>query len=187
MLCAGFTHAEAALVANGGFETGDLTGWTLSSESSLSGVDDASPYLGEYSFFSGDSVPVTLSQFVATDAGVAYTLSFWLKNDSGDSPNSFSVLIDGETIGGIEDGGSSTYTNFLYDFIALGSTTALAFVILNETGYWDLDDVSVETSGQSGSGFTVVPVPTGLPLLATGLGGLALAGWQRQKKNKTAA
>src|SRR5207342_1372158 len=70
--------ANANLVTNGGFETGDFTGWTNGGNTGFTGVDPGIQHSGTYGAFFG---PIGsngfLSQTLATTAGGVYTLSFW--------------------------------------------------------------------------------------------------------------
>lgn len=66
------------LVTNGGFETGDFTGWTAPSESYPEKVDTtyvaSGAYAGEIAGYSYQ--PDTLSQQIATGAGHIYHIRF---------------------------------------------------------------------------------------------------------------
>ena len=84
-----------SLVQNGGFETGDFTGWTLvgntivynwrGNSTVYDAVEDAASgydvvHSGTYGAFLGDDQLATLSQSLTTVAGQNYLLSFWLDN-----------------------------------------------------------------------------------------------------------
>ena len=78
-------HAQNAIV-NGGFETGDLTGWTPSSAASGSceGVVEAECHTGSYCFqyCDGDSGDYdALGQQVALTPNSVFQLSLWLYSD----------------------------------------------------------------------------------------------------------
>src|SRR5262249_2874481 len=66
-------------ITNGGFETGNFTGWTQGGTTGNTGVAANTPHTGTFAAFLG---PVgsdgTLSQNVATTPGQQYVLSFWL-------------------------------------------------------------------------------------------------------------
>src|SRR5262245_46093102 len=74
------------LIVNGGFETGDFTGWTLSRNTTLFGVDHDAHSGNWAAFFGAVGSPTYLmQQTITTTPGATYTLDFWLKNDSGPS------------------------------------------------------------------------------------------------------
>src|ERR1022692_1678888 len=105
------TTAHAQITINGGFETGDFTGWTVSGNGSSGVVHDGiitfithsglcSAYFVETPSFL-DSHGITLgsssllTQTVATQTGASYVLSFWVY---GLSNGVFSVAWDGNTL-----------------------------------------------------------------------------------------
>ena len=49
--------AQANLVTNPGFETGDFTGWALSGDTTFTGVDGFSPHSGSFGAFLGTDFP----------------------------------------------------------------------------------------------------------------------------------
>ena len=66
-----------SVIVNGGFETGDFTGWTRSGSTSISTTAHTGTYsaqVGSSSPFSGDS---SISQAFTAPSGTGHTLSFW--------------------------------------------------------------------------------------------------------------
>jgi hypothetical protein len=142
------------LPINGGFETGDFTGWTLNGDASpYDYVDNGSttsitPHSGTYFAALGESGFLAyLSQDLPTVAGQRYLLSLWLRNSlagSVSNPNEFSVSWNGSTL---YDKTNlpliTTWTNLLFTVAATSTTTTLQFGGRNDNSYLGLDDVNV--------------------------------------------
>lgn len=163
----GAQSAVADIVTNGGFETGDTTGWILGGNTVFAGVDGSAPNSGNFGFFSGSLTGATLSQTLQTVAGEKYLLEFWLQNESDQNgvstSNEFSVLVDGIELALLHDVPAFGYSKFGFNFTAAGPSQ-LEFRFRHEPAFWDLDDVSV-----------TVPEPATLFLLGlAGVAGLAV-------------
>jgi hypothetical protein len=171
------TPSQAAaqeLVTNGGFETGDFSGWTQFGQTDFSGASPFAPYVGDFAYEFGQVGGTGgIFQWLATTPGTTYTLSFWLMNEGTEPPNLFDVAWNGTSVLNLTDVPDFGYTFFSYDVMATAVSTELRFTARNDDFYWDLDEVSVSAPGE------VVPEPATMTLLATGL--LGLAGTRRRR------
>jgi hypothetical protein len=153
--------ASADFVINGGFETGDFTGWTLSGNTSFTGVTTGNAHGGRWAAFSGpDGSLGELSQYIATTPGMTYTLTYFLRSD-GRSPNEFRATFGDKTVD-LTDLPAFGYTRESLAFTATDRSTLVRFDFRNDNGVFFLDDVSVSVVPEPGA---LVPSAVGFSLL----------------------
>jgi hypothetical protein len=149
--------ARASLVFNGGFETGDLTDWTLTNASVYDAVCQAGNTIGaatcivnsgDYAMSFGHASGVTtLSQSLATTPGTQYALDFYLANDNPTDVGvtTFDVVWDGSSVYSLSSPQPSfPYTLVSLDVTAASTSTTLSFLAQQDPSQWFLDDVSVQ-------------------------------------------
>ena len=125
------TAAQADLITNGGFETGNFNGWTVNSNAifvATGGFNGQNPHSGTFWAALGNISSVypfgTLSQTVADITGQAYLLSYLLQSD-GETPNYFSASWNGTTLAGsvLTNVGVTGYNNYQFTVTGTGSDT----------------------------------------------------------------
>jgi PEP-CTERM motif len=174
--------SRASLLTNGGFETGDFSGWNSAgnfvngynvdvcqNQSSFGGTTCLS-HSGQYAAALGpgpDGNGATLTQEVATTPGAVYTLTFYLYNfnDGFQPDNSFDIYFDGQTLStfpAIFNLPDSTYQEYTSGPLTASSAlTDVGFSFENTPGGFFLDDASFDPIPE--------PAPISLVLLALGL------------------
>jgi len=153
-----------SLIQNGGFETGDFTGWTLEGTGVVGDlifnavVDEFSLsygngiffiHSGTYGAFLGESGQLsTLSQPLTTSPGQGYRLSFWLDNPQSGSGQQFRLNWNTNSpaisqIYYFTNPPAFGWYNFNFVVTATGTNTVLQFRTENIPAGFGLDDVSV--------------------------------------------
>ena len=141
-----YSPAAGELVQNGGFETGDFSGWALTGNTNLAAVtaNSFAVHSGTYGAQLGMAGALGfLSQTVPTVSGSLYLVSAWLGSPDGIAPNEFQVLWDGRTLVDVANWGAIGWTNPQAIVTATGSSTVLGFGFRDDPSYLALDDVSV--------------------------------------------
>jgi hypothetical protein len=177
-----FAAAQAVpMIANGGFETGDFSGWTLDGSTETNWVDTGIQHGGDFSAIFGEfGKPASITQTLATEAGRSYTVTFWLSNlggavDNTDTASTFEVLAGGASLLSLNDKTATDYAMTQLQFTAVADSTELAFRFQHDENFWLFDDVAVS---ELSSGSTDVPEPSSMLILALGAG---LIGLQRRR------
>lgn len=172
------TPASASqLVTNGGFESGDFTGWTLTGNTAFTGVDSTSHSGSDAAFFGQVGATGSLSQTLSTVAGQVYTISFWLQ-DNGGTPSSFNASFGGDALTSLSNTPAFGYTFYTYSVSASSNSTLLSFTFRQDPSFFHLDDVSVEEVSS-------VPEPATWAMMVLGMGAIGVS--LRHRKTRAAA
>jgi hypothetical protein len=172
-------RASADLVVNGGFETGDFTGWTLVGTPGANFVSTNFVHSGNYAAYLGEPVTMgTLSQTLATTVNTTYTIDFWFAGD-GDTPSEFTASIGGtQLVDLVNPPFDTVYREYTFHFVATSVATVLRFGFMDgAAGYLNLDDVSVVAT---------IPEPASATLLGLGAAGLLGLGLVRGRRRGSA-
>ncbi len=167
--------AKADLIVNGGFETGDFTGWNLQHEAFPFAVGSAPEFpvhSGEFAAqiagFSFD--PNVMTQVIAgTVAGLTYTLTFWFEQSNA-LPNGLVVTWNGTPLVS-ESNSVHAYQQYSFNVLANGSDT-LKFTAYNNPSFAYLDDVSLNIAA--------VPEPSTWIMMILGFAGLGYLAHRRR-------
>jgi hypothetical protein len=169
------------LIVNGGFETGNFYGWTVTGPNVLNtnyGISTNTPEDGVYcAWFSGGAAGLTyLSQSFATVPGQLYDVSVWVAyTQRTATTNELQFWWGGieETDGHAPSSAPWTYLSNQLTATSSSTTITLGFQSLGSTGqpsgWFAIDDVDVEAA---------VPEPQAMVLCGLGLG---LLGWLRRR------
>ncbi len=139
--------AQAQIVVNGSFETGDFTGWTQFGDSGFDGVDGFYPHTGAYQAYFGSGTSSGIRQNLVANAGDRLTVQFWITTDFGDIPNSCSVTLDGQPVSDLVNFRNTIWRTFSATITVTHANPELVFTLMNASDYFELDDVTVTLNG----------------------------------------
>ena len=161
------------LVFNGGFETGDFSGWSVPpfiSNQQIFGVNGNGGHTGTHYASLSSTEFRYISQILPTTAGEDYELSFWLRRPSN-FPAAFLVRWEGQVISYGYPGELPDSTHWFQFTVPRHSNITGSFLELGQNNFpaqFHLDDVSVRP----------VPAPGAASVLA--IAGMALASRRRR-------
>lgn len=167
--------AKADLITNGGFETGDFTGWVLEHEAYPFAVGSAPSFPVHSGEFAAQIAGFDFDQNILTQAiagsvaGQWYNLTFWFEQANA-QPNGLSVTWNGNTIYS-ETNYAHNYQSYSFNVLATGSDT-LSFIAYNNPSFGYLDDVSLNISA--------VPEPSTWAMLILGFASLGFIAHRRR-------
>jgi MYXO-CTERM domain-containing protein len=159
--------AHANLLANGSFETGDFTGWTLAGNLGYTGVGFEPGFAedGSYDVIAG---PVGsdgyASQTFSDTAGDTLSVSGWVFG-YGDEVSDFDMTVDGTGLDLNPVQTDGVWTEYSFDATATGSDT-FSVGFRDDPSYIYLDNFSVTESASS------TPGPVAIAPFALGLFGV---------------
>jgi len=186
------------LVTNCGFETGALSPWTVSGNTTNPpggfnggeyGIDAFDAATGNYGLYAGPIAnPLMLTQTLSLAMNTRYNISFALEDDAANPDTSvytqsFSAIFDGSTLVSLlnpSSAGSFDTYSFVFTTGASIASDSISFSFQNDTTFWSFDDVAVTLTTT-----TSTPEPTSLALLGSGL--VALGIIRRRQRQRSAA
>jgi hypothetical protein len=162
------TPGSAELVVNGGFETGNFSGWTGGfPDNFVAAGDTALVHSGQFGVGFGAVGSLSdLSQTLTTIPGQTYTISFWL-NSNGVPPDEVKLSWGGVTIFDQSNIPANGWTEYSFLESAVSSSTLIDFGLRQDSSYSGLDDISVNA-------VSAVPEPSTWAMLLLGFAGVAL-------------
>jgi hypothetical protein len=148
------THAQSGnLIVNGGFETGDFTGWTTVAalDTSFFGVSGDNPHSGTFAAFFGSysTERDDIFQDVPTIPGHTYHISYWVANLGGGQTEIRSSW-GGTVLEDLFPDNAFAYQQHTFDVVATSTSTELRIGGYQIPAYWYLDDVSVTDTTAGG-------------------------------------
>jgi hypothetical protein len=165
------------VIINGGFETGDFSGWTLSGNTAGANVLTSNPpwvHSGSFGASFGERhSPGVISQTITATPGDTYFLTFWLRNlyNNPAHTNQFVASWEGGAVLTLVNlPPTSAWTHYVIPVVASTAAPTVSFSFQHDSSAWAFDDVSVS-----------IPEPSTL-LVWGGLGAVGLVMASRRRK-----
>ena len=162
----GVAQAAPIALVNGSFETGDLTGWTITGNAGFAGVTCPGPSpivaQGNCSAFLGAVGTLGfLNQTFTANPGDVVSFTFAWSTDGG-TPSEFSVELDGAALFDVLNPAAiGMHFQTVSGVVGPGTTHTLSFNERNDPGFIFLDSVTA-----------TVPEPASLGLMGVALASL---------------
>jgi hypothetical protein len=138
--------APTLLLTNGGFETGDFSGWNRSGNPSYAIVGNG-PLVNRSGSFGASFGAIGslgyISQQVATFPGHPYLVSLWLDSADGKTPNEFSASWNGQYLADMTNLPATGWTNMHFTVPGAGALSTLQLGFRDDPSSLSLDEVSV--------------------------------------------
>ncbi len=128
MLIAAIVHHPVENRYNGGFETGNFSGFTQSGNTGSTSVSTTNPHTGTYAASLGPPGALGfLSQSLTTTPGQTYQLSYFLASTDTRPNNEFQTSVGGTQLFDQVNIPNQAYTQYTFNFVPTGTSTNLTF------------------------------------------------------------
>ena len=143
MLLAGGYASAQELIVNGGFETGDFTGWTQFGDTSFTSVLSSGSHGGTYHGQFGPLTPGGIQQaLTGVTAGQSLFIGFWYYAGNVATGDFMSAAIGNITFFNVTSAPTG-WTQFTTTLIAPSNNPMLTFTFQNNPSYWHIDDIGM--------------------------------------------
>ncbi|HWX20906.1 MAG TPA: immunoglobulin domain-containing protein [Candidatus Binatia bacterium] len=151
-------YAGMAQSGNGGFETGDFTGWGSDQEGAAVTGDPRYVHSGIFGVELGAVGTLGhLTKTLPTIPGSNYLISLWLNNTNGGSPNEFQVTWNQSLLYDATNMPALAWTNIQLTVTASTPNDTLQLGFRQDPNFLGLDDVSVTSIGPAAPSIITQP------------------------------
>ncbi|HEX7652976.1 MAG TPA: hypothetical protein VF607_05685, partial [Verrucomicrobiae bacterium] len=177
---------SASWLFNGGFETGDFSGWTRGGNLDFTTVNNGGSYVwaGAYGVRAGPVGSLgTLTQSIATVPGRPYWVSLWFTRPRAGTANELQVSWNGSVLWDRTNQPAVAWTNLQFLVAATTTNTLLQLGFRDDTQYTGVDEIRVIPVAPfalavGAAGHLGWYAPAGLPYQVQATTNLATTVWQ---------